>query len=279
MSMNRQPAVAGQFYAGSERALIEQIEAAFEHRMGPGTVPAVDSSGELPTAVVSPHAGYPYSGPIAAHGFARLARGGRPEAVVLVGPNHGRGGAPLAISGADGWQTPLGEVPIHDGIRSSLASAPGFEVDERTHAGEHSLEVQVPLLQFLFDDLPIVPVLMSRQDEERIERTVSGLTDSLGDERDIVLLASTDLTHYEPQMRAKEADSVIREAIEDLDAAAIMEAARSGHTMCGAGPTAAVLRASRELGAREGTVLAYGTSGDTAGSTDSVVGYVSATVE
>ncbi|MDZ7850925.1 MAG: AmmeMemoRadiSam system protein B [Halodesulfurarchaeum sp.] len=278
MSTHRSPAVAGQFYAGTEAGLREQIESAFEHPMGPGSVPVVEPTVGLPIAIISPHAGYPYSGPIAAHGFARMAAGGRPEAVVILGPNHGRGGAPLAISDADRWETPLGSVPIHDEIRSSLATAPGLELDERTHDGEHSLEVQVPFLQYLYDDVPIVPVLMSRQDESRVTQAVSALTEVFSSDRNVVLIASTDLTHYEPHEVAKRDDEPIRRAIQDLDADGIMEAARSGHTMCGFGPTAAILRASHESGGTEGSVHAYATSGDTAGGTDSVVGYVSAAV-
>lgn len=279
MPSSRPPAVAGQFYAGTERALSEQVESAFEHPLGPGQVPSVESHGELPTAIISPHAGYLYSGPVAAHGFSRLATGGKPEAVVLLGPNHGRGGAPIAISGVDSWDTPLGSVPVHDDLRSALDAAPGLAIDESAHEGEHSLEVQVPFLQYLYEEVPIVPVLMSRQDERRIDQVVSALSDARVADRDVVLVASTDLTHYEPHETAKRADEPIREAIEKMDADAIVETARSGHTMCGFGPTAAILRASESRGATEGSVLAYATSGETAGGTDSVVGYVSAAIE
>lgn len=279
METTRPPAVAGQFYAGSEAALSDQLEAAFEHPLGPGSVPTVEPIGELPVALVSPHAGYPYSGPVAAHGFSRLALGGKPEAVVLLGPNHGRGGAPLAITGADRWETPLGTVPVHDGLRSTLDAARGLEIDESAHAGEHSLEVQVPFLQYLYGEVPIVPVLMSRQDERRIDRLVSALSAVDFTERDVVLIGSTDLTHYEPHETAKRADEPIRAAIAGLDAESIVEAARSGHSMCGFGPTATVIKTSVDRGATEGSILSYATSGDTAGGTDSVVGYVSATIE
>jgi hypothetical protein len=273
----RAPAVAGQFYAGTEAGLIEQIESAFRHPIGPGGIPAGDGE-DRPLAVVSPHAGYPYSGPVAAHGFARLARGDEPAVAVIVGPNHGRRGAPIAVSGASAWKTPLGTVPVHDGIRAQMTDFPGIEIDDVAHEGEHSLEVQVPFLQYLFEEVSIVPILMSRQDRTRIDQLTTALEAIEGGHRNAVLVASTDLTHYEPQDVAQQADRPILDAIEAVDSPAIVEASRSGHTMCGAGPTAAVLGTARTQGADSGTVLEYATSGDTAGTTDSVVGYVSASI-
>lgn len=280
MTDHRPPAVAGQFYAGTQTALVEQIESAFTHPVGPGSLPEVDGDRDLPLGLVSPHAGYPYSGPVAAHGFARLAEGGRPDGVIIAGPNHGRRGAPLALTGAEGWQTPLGTVPVHENVRNQLANSPGLEIDESTHVGEHSIEVQVPFLQYLYNDaVPIVPILMSRQDETRVGQLATALGESVPNEADWVLIASTDLTHYESPERATKADNVIRNAIAELDDETIMEAIRSGHTMCGGGPTAALMRASREWGATDGTIRSYATSGDTAGDSDSVVGYVAATIQ
>lgn len=279
MSSHRSPAVAGQFYAGTKPALEEQIEAAFEHPVGPGAVPAVGTDGDPPLGLISPHAGYPYSGPVAAHGFSRLATSGRPEVAIIVGPNHGRRGRPLAISGAAAWETPLGTVPVHDALREDLSSAPGVEIDESTHAGEHSLEVQVPFLQYLYDEkVPIVPIVMSRQDQTHLDQLTTALLESVSDWSEVLLIASTDLTHYEPAERAQMKDEPIRGAIESLDSAAIMDAKQSGHSMCGPGPTAVTLAVAREHQVDSGTVLSYATSGDTTGDMDSVVGYVSAVV-
>lgn len=277
MTAHRSPAVAGQFYAGGKAALEEQIESAFEHPVGPGSVPTGGTGAKQPVGLVSPHAGYPFSGPVAAHGFARLAASGRPDVVIIVGPNHGRRGRSLAISGAEAWETPLGTVPVHDELRETLASKDGLEIDETTHAGEHSLEVQVPFLQYLYEDpVPIVPIVMSRQDQTRVDQLSSALVDSVPDWSDVVLVASTDLTHYEPAERAERNDEPIRAAIESVDPAAILDAKRGGHSMCGPGPTAVALQVARDQQVEQGTVLSYATSGDTAGDTDSVVGYVSA---
>ncbi|MEF8771042.1 AmmeMemoRadiSam system protein B [Halodesulfurarchaeum sp.] len=277
MSSHRSPAVAGQFYAGTKPALEEQIEAAFEHPVGPASVPAVSTDGDPPLGLISPHAGYPYSGPVAAHGFSQLATTGRPEVAIIVGPNHGRRGRPLAISGATRWETPLGTVTVHDDLRERLSSAPGVEIDESTHAGEHSLEVQVPFLQYLYDDqVPILPIVMSRQDQTHVDRLTSALLESVTDWSEVVIIASTDLTHYEPAERAHRDDEAIRGAIESLDVASVMDAKQSGHSMCGPGPTAVTLAVAREQQIDSGTVLSYATSGETGGDMDSVVGYVSA---
>lgn len=279
MSSHRSPAVAGQFYAGTKPALKEQIEAVFEHPIGPGTVPAVGTNGDLPLGLISPHAGYPYSGPVAAHGFSRLASSGRPTVAIIIGPNHGRRGRPVAISGASAWETPLGTVPVHDDLRERLEPAPGVETDESTHAGEHSVEVQVPFLQYLYDDpVPILPIVMSRQDQTHVDQLTTALLDAVSDWSDTVLIVSTDLTHYEPAKRAQTKDEGIRRAIESLDSAGIMDAKQSGHSMCGPGPTAVALAVARAQQMGSGTVLSYATSGDTTGDTDSVVGYVSAVV-
>ena len=280
MTQTRSPAVAGQFYAGSEAALREQIESAFEHAIGPGTIPSEAAGMDLPNGLVSPHAGYPYSGPVAAHGFSRLAKGGRPSAAIIIGPNHSGHGEPIAISEAEAWETPLGTVPVHDGIRWDLSDEYGLSLDEATHGAEHSLEVQVPFLQYLYEEpVPIVPIVMTRQDSARVRQLATALTRVLEKWDSVVLIASTDLTHYESASRAKKLDTRIREAIEGMEAEAILEAAESGHTMCGPGPTATVLKATKAAGATDASVLQYATSGDTAGGTDSVVGYVSATIE
>ncbi len=279
MTGTRSPAVAGRFYAGSASALEEQIEAAFEHPVGPGSVPDVASGDDSLSGLVSPHAGYPYSGPVAAHGYAELARSGRPDGVILVGPNHTRFGEPIAISEADRWKTPLGTVPVDDTLRDQLADYRGITLDESTHQGEHSLEVQVPFLQYLYDNpVPILPIVMSQQDQSTVDQLVEALGAADTQLTDWVLVASTDLTHYEPAVTAERKDKPIREAIEALDPGSILQAIDSGHTMCGGAPTAAVLQAATNGGGTEAEVLTYATSGDTAGDTDSVVGYVSAVI-
>lgn len=281
MTAVRSPAVAGQFYAGDEIGLRTQIESTFTHEVGPGAIPDVESGVADLRALVSPHAGYPYSGPVAAHGFGALAAAGRPDVVVIVGPNHGGFGEPVAVSEADRWATPLGEVPVHSELRDRLVRDTEFVVaDERTHAGEHSIEVQVPFLQYLFTDIPILPIAMTRQDADTTTDLAAALEAGLGAvDGTAVLVASTDLSHYEPQRVAERKDEAAIERMCALDPTGLYETIASEDiSMCGYGPTATVLMVAEATGSTEGELLKYATSGDTAGSTAEVVGYASVAV-
>lgn len=280
---DRSPAVAGRFYERDTEALREQVRSTFTHRLGPGGVPTPSDGERAITGLVSPHAGLPYSGPVAAHGVGAVAKGARPDVLVLVGPNHTGRGDPVAVSAADRWRTPLGTVPVHDGLRSELVGRSAYaSVDERAHRNEHSLEVQLPFFQFLYDRPPsIVPVVMGRQSRETVDDLASAIATVVESvETSVLLVASTDLTHYEPQAVAESNDRLVIDRIEDLDAAGLLDVVeRESISMCGYGPTAAILQASKSLGARSGRRLQYATSGDVTGSTGEVVGYCSATVE
>lgn len=278
MTAIRSPAVAGQFYQGTAAGLRDQIESAFTHEVGPGSIPAPRETTPDIQGLVSPHAGYPYSGPVAAHGFAALADAGTPDAVVIVGPNHSAAGEPVAVTEADAWETPLGSAPIHDELRKELVGGTGDIVaDERTHAGEHSIEVQVPLLQYLFGDVPILPIAMTDQNEEMVMALASSLEaarEAIDDS--VTILASTDFTHYEPHDVAKRQDRKAIERIEAFDATGLMETVASEHiSMCGYGPTAVAVETISRAGGTQGELLQYATSGDTAGSPRKVVGYAS----
>lgn len=279
MTSIRSPAVAGQFYEGTPDTLRDQIESTFRHEVGPGEIPTVGEGPNEIFGLVSPHAGYPYSGPIAAHGFGALAASGRPESVILVGPNHRARGEDVAVTAADAWETPLGTVEVDDDLRQVLLDASELVVaDEPTHAGEHSLEVQVPYLQYLYDEVPaIVPIVMTRQDEEVATRLASVLATALSSvDSTVPIVASTDMTHYEPQAEAERQDRKAVERMEALDATDLLQTvSRERITMCGYGPTATAIACSRKGGAETGELLQYATSGDTAGSPREVVGYVS----
>jgi hypothetical protein len=281
MTSVRPPAVAGQFYEGSAAALREQLEATFTHELGPGEVPQVGEGQLSIRALVAPHAGYPYSGPVAAHSYAALARAGRPDAVVIVGPNHSGRGEAIAVTEADTWETPLGQLTVHDALRQTLLDrTDGIVVDERTHAGEHSIEVQIPYLQYLFESVPILPIAMTRQDETTVKTLAAELADLLeAEDARIPIVASTDFTHYQPQSVAEEQDRLALDRIEALDASGLLETvSEEGISMCGYGPTAAAIEAATRGGAAEGRVLKYATSGDTAGPAREVVGYAAAVI-
>jgi hypothetical protein len=283
MTGERTPAVAGQFYAADPEALAGQVEDTFTHPLGPGSIPSVGTGAVEADGLVSPHAGLPYSGPVAAHGYAHVAKQGRPDVVVAIGPNHSGLGDPIAVSGTDRWRTPLGTVDVHAELRDRLVAASALtSVDETAHQREHSIEVQLPFLQALYEDPPaIVPIVMGHQDREHVSDLADALATVISAADDSVLIvASTDLTHYEPQQVAETRDANVLERIEALDATGLLDVVeRESLSMCGYGPTASMLDAASTLGATSGRTLQYATSGDVAGPADEVVGYCSAVVE
>jgi len=275
----REPAVAGEFYADDPDTLRTQLRESFTHEIGPGALADFESDSR-PLALVAPHAGYPYSGPIAAHSYATLAGRSKPETVIVLGPNHRRVGADVAVAPGDRWRTPLGEVSIDRELaRAIVDHGDGTTFDAVAHEAEHSVEVQVPFLQYVFADVSIVPICLGAIGHDRAESlgtTLASVIERTG--RDTIIVSSTDLTHYQSHDAAREADRSMCEAIETLDTDSIAQRVASGHSMCGPWATVAALRAARERGANSGDVLTYATSGDTAGSRARVVGYCSAAI-
>jgi AmmeMemoRadiSam system protein B len=276
----RRPAVAGQFYDGSPEGLRREIEACFRHRLGPVSLPQVNATGPRSLlGLVSPHAGYAFSGPPAAKGYHALAADGQPECVVVIGPSHRRAGHAAVLQTSGAWQTPLGATPVHAEVAALIAGTSDFVRDEPSLLeGEHSLEVQLPFLQYIYGaEFGFVPVMMLEQSAESAELLGAALAHALGG-RDAVIIASTDMTHYETPQVAKRQDDVLIARILALDPEGLCrEALRAGMSMCGFGPTAAMLFAAKALGATRADVLAYSTSGDMQRMTD-VVAYLSASV-
>ncbi len=273
----RPPAVAGQFYAGGAQQLREEIESCYRHRLGPGELPEVDEDGARKiVGLVSPHAGYVYSGPTAAQGFYELGRDGRPEAVIVIGPAHRPGLGAAVIQTVGSWATPLGETAIDSELAAALlAACPVLSEGTVELAYEHSLEVQLPFLQHLYGEpLRFVAIMMLDQDQAIAEDIGTALA-QVCPPRDVVIIASTDMTHQEPAQLAREQDMRLVAHMEQLDARGLLETrARYGITMCGYGPTAAMLLAAKELGAQQGELIAYSNSGDVQ-PMPTVVGYVS----
>lgn len=274
MTDRRDPAVSGRFYAGHERGLREQIDSCYTHEVGPGSKPAVATKSPSIRGMVVPHAGVPFSGPVAAHAYAALATAGRPERVVIVGPNHTGVGAPVALPGTDRWTTPFGAVPVADELRATLADATDATVDERAHAREHAAEVQLPFLQNRYDDVSILPISLRRQDAETARRL--GAAIETATDAETVVVASSDFTHYEPHDVALERDELALERIQEGDPDGLVETVeQEGLSVCGYGAIATMLQAING----DVDVLAHATSGNTAGSKDDVVGYAAVTVE
>ena len=272
----RKPAVAGMFYAGSPRELTEQIESCYKSKLGPGTMPQLNSQGSREiVAVVVPHAGYYYSGPVAAHAYKELANDGIFDAAIILGPNH-TGYGPLVSLWARGeWETPLGRVEIDEGFAANLLKEGRgmIEADEKAHMHEHSIEVQLPWLQHLYGELKIVPIAMMAQDIETA-RTIGEAISKIGG--NTVIIASSDFSHYEPGPVAADKDRSVIEAIINLDEEELYRRRQSlDSTMCGFGPIASAIVAAKEMKAKGATLLKYATSGDTTGDFSRVVGYAS----
>jgi AmmeMemoRadiSam system protein B len=272
--------VAGQFYPDRREALVQAIEEAYRSPLGPGALPVVNEAGPREIlGLVCPHAGYPYSGHVAATSFAALAADGRPDSVVVLGFAHRSRPSLGALQTSGAWRTPLGEAEIDQELATALAARLPKMVDSvAALSGEHSLEVQLPFLQHLYgDSLRFVPVMMDDQSWDSARQVGAALAEA-GADRDLVIVASTDMTHYMPAEVAQRQDLYLAEFIRDFDAEGLIrEARRQGITMCGTGPTAAMLIAARALGATRAEILAYHHSGEVAPMAE-VVGYLSAKV-
>ena len=275
MATVRRAARAGSFYEATATGLRAQIEWAFCHPQGPGRLPAVDPAGPRRLAgLVVPHAGYAYSGPVAAYAYAALAADGAPDLAVLVGPNHYGLGPAVSVSLAEGWQTPLGVVACDRAVVEAIvACLPGPATGELAHEREHSLEVQLPFLQYLYGDaLSLVAIAVGHLALEEAEGLGRAIATALAG-RNAVVIASSDLSHYESQRTAQTKDRRALDAILAGDDARLLQLAATEMSLCGAGPVVAALTATRQLGAEGRQLLKYATSGDVAGDMRQVVGY------
>jgi len=262
--------VAGSWYPGRPDALSAELDGYL------AAVPPLSVPGRL-VALISPHAGYRYSGPVAAYGYS-LLRSQRDVTVVLVGPSHRVAFEGVAIYPRGAFETPLGSIPIDEAIASALIESGGELLEEpRPHRDEHSLEMQLPFLQHLVPGLRIVPCLMGTQGRPEVEALARALGRALAG-RPALLVASSDLSHYHPASVANARDALVVGDVSRFDEAGLMSRLeRSWDCACGGGPIVAVMKAARLLGADTATVLRYADSGD-AGEHDKsrVVGYLSA---
>lgn len=283
--MIRKPAVAGTFYEGDPYSLKKRIEWCFQHKLGPGKIPNLGNQKKLKSVIV-PHAGYQYSGPVAAHSYAKIAEDGLPETFVILCPNHTGLGSGVSVMAEGSWQTPLGVVEIDNEFSEELILQEQIiDSDISAHLQEHSCEVQLPFLQYITQkadkNFKIVPICMLMQDletstevGEAIAKTVKKLS------KDVLIIASTDFTHYQTQKIASSNDKQVLDAIKDLNEKLMMKHINELNlTMCGYGPVASTLVSSKALGAKKVEILKYATSGDITGDTNSVVGYASAIIQ
>ncbi|ETA68902.1 putative dioxygenase [Methanolobus tindarius DSM 2278] len=264
----RQTTVAGQFYPQNPKSLKKELSRCFKD---------VAISEEPILGAVVPHAGYIYSGEVAAHAYARLPKA---DTYILFGPNHTGYGSAVALS-QDSWTTPLGVIETDREIGKQLAGSI-IDFDELAHHFEHSIEVQIPFLQYRFgNDFSILPICMGLQDEEtamEVGVEVARAVKATG--KKVVFIASSDFTHYQPDSVAKEQDTYLIEAILDMDIPEFYRRREERSiSACGFGPIASMLAATKELGASKASLIKYATSGDVSGDTSRVVGYAAITIE
>ncbi len=263
----RRPAVAGMFYPGDRGRLERDVDALL------GEVAAAGVGGRI-LALVEPHAGYPYSGGVAASGYRELDPA-QVEVVFLVGPSHHAAFAGVALWDGQAFATPLGEVPVDRELVHALTyESPHIFVRNAVHDEEHALEVQLPFLQRRLETFRLVPMVMGRQDAATARELGRALAHVAAAAPRSLLVASSDLSHYHPYDEAVELDRQVLACIAAFDPDGLLNGLGSGQfEACGGGPIAAVLYAARALGGRAAHVLAYQNSGDVTGDRMQVVGY------
>jgi len=272
----RRPCQAGAFYEGNAESLKRQIRNCFLNKLGPGQLPTVVENGQRGVVgLICPHAGYMFSGPVAAHSYYQLAIDGKPDLVFILGPNHTGLGSGLAVMNEGVWRTPLGDVGVDaEAANQVVQESKIVDVDEAAHNYEHSIEVQLPFLQYLYGGgFKIVPICFLMQDLNSAREVGEALA-KIAAQRNAVMIASSDMTHYEPQEKAQSKDLKALEAVEAMDEArfySIIESQRV--TACGYGPIGALVTAAKSLGVKEAKLLCYKTSGDVIGDYSGVVGY------
>jgi AmmeMemoRadiSam system protein B len=254
------------FYPGEKSRLEEQLSAFIKRVPNPRRV----------LAAISPHAGYMYSGGVAGAVFSEISV---PETVMILGPNHRGLGAPVALTASGAWEMPLGPVPINEELAECImktsSSAVRIEDDAHAHSMEHSIEVQVPFLQYVKPAVSIVPIGLSHLSFDACREIGQALVQGIQDYgKEVLLVASTDMTHYESQKAAEEKDKLAIDRILALDPEGLHETvARHGISMCGVIPTTIVLEACKAMGAEKAELIRYATSGDVTGDYAQVVGY------
>ena len=283
--MNRRAAVAGTWYSDNPSRLTDEIDRYLDRADVPST------SGRA-YALIVPHAGLMYSGPVAAFAYALLTRrrpteGGPYHAVVLVGPSHFVPFHGVSIWSSGVWETPLGVVAVARGLAETIRDECEAIIElPAAHGREHSLEMQLPFIARLLPGVPIVPLVMGHQTRETafglgeaIARALESRLDRSAKRSDVLLVASSDLSHYEDADVAARMDAVMIRHVEALDPDGLMSALeQEPRHACGGGPMVSVLHAARQLGATEAHVLRYADSGDVSGDKSSVVGYLAAAV-
>lgn len=270
----RYPTVAGAFYPSGAEQLRRNVEECF--RKGPGMPKA--GTGRKLLAVVSPHAGYVYSGWVASFAYSEISKNySQPPTFVILGPNHTGRGSGVALSQQD-WETPLGTVDNDKELGALVQKNSNLiDFDETAHEGEHSIEVQLPFIQFLYKNPRFVPICMGLGDYETAEEIANAVSRASQElKREVLVIASSDFTHFEDAQSAKRKDELAIKYIEKLDARGFLKEVRSNNiSICGYAPIMAAIIYSKLKEGREAKVLKYANSGDMTKDYREVVAYCS----
>lgn len=275
---SRPPAVSGIFYPSNPFELQKSLEQSFlDMNFGPGRMPPSLDRKKI-YGIISPHAGYAYSGSVAANGYYQVSNMNY-ETVIITGPNHYGIGSGVATMRQSLWKTPLGDVEVNTDFADTISKNTVIDMDDFSHIRDHCLEVQLPFLQCIRKDdtFRIVPIIMNLQDIETAKDVGRTLAQAItSSSTKALLIASSDFTHYEPNEEAHRKDLELIDTILSLDVSsfyAVLE--RLDISACGYGAIASIMIAVKELGASKAELLRYATSGDTTGDKSSVVGYAS----
>ena len=278
--MLRQPAVAGAFYPDNPEILKKTIEECFLDDFGVGEIPKFNAfeGNDYPINIMVPHAGYQYSGAIASHCYCKLVQNGFPEVFIILSPNHTGYGSEVSVFNEGEWITPLGSVDVDSEFADAVISHSDIaSADFLAHKYEHSIEVQLPFLQYFSDDFKIVPITMGSQSFIASSDLAKAIFEA-GNElnRSYAVIASTDLSHFNNQEKANTVDGYVLEDIDEMNEFKLFEEViQYNITMCGYGPVITTISLSKMSNKNDSEILAYGTSGDVTGDFTSVVGYAS----
>jgi len=269
MNALRKSVIAGSWYSGNPSVLRGDIEGFLN------LVPDIESVGEV-MAIIAPHAGYIYSGQVAAYAYKRIC-GNNYDAVIVVGPSHRVAFSGISIFSSGGYETPLGIVPIAEELAKQIKKNSKLVSDiPAAHLQEHSIEIQLPFLQYALGNFSFVPLVMGDQSASTCQDLAQAICDSIQGMK-VLIVASSDLSHFHGYNEATKLDDVALRYLKESDAAGLLDSlARGAAEACGGGPMAVAMLVGSKLGANSARVLKYANSGDVTGDKSSVVGYAAA---
>ncbi len=276
----RYPVVAGYFYPKEADELKKMIKSLFSHPLGPGKEPLLSTSRRKNTVgYIAPHAGYIYSGPIAAHVYYSMAKDGVPDTIVIIGTNHTGLGSLVSIYPSGEWITPLGSLKVDQELAKKISEYSEIaELDVDAHIQEHSIEVQLPFIQYIYGNkISIVPIVLGLHSVDAardLANSIKKAVDTIG--RDVILIASSDFNHYDPYDITKEKDMKAIEKILELDTEGFYQVIVDEHiTVCGPGGIMTLIEYTKLMKGKKhhAELLKYANSGDVSGDKSTVVGY------